>query len=321
MLQKFNKHLEKMMPLITPISVILGVLLSGYLKDYSFLIPWLFAFMTFNGSLNSNFRSLQQVGKHPLPLVAAIFILHMLMPVWAWGFGHLSFSGNTYTITGLILAMAIPTGITSFVWVSIYRGNIALTLSIILIDTFLSPFVVPATLSLLVGHKVEMDVIGMMKGLFGMIVIPSLLGMILNQVTKGRIKDILSPSLAPVSKIFMAIVVMINGAVVAPFLIKVDLELIKIALVAFLIAFSGYFISFFIAKLLKSDKETVIALTFTGGMRNISAGTVLAVSYFPAPVAVPVVIGMLFQQVLASIYGFMLDRYFNKEIVEERHTA
>ncbi|MNY74734.1 hypothetical protein D3C86_2138360 [compost metagenome] len=43
-------------------------------------------------------------------------------------------------------------------------------------------------------------------------------------------------------------------------------------------------------------------------MRNISAGAVLAVSYFPAPVAVPVVLGMVFQQLLASAVGFILGR-------------
>ncbi|RFU64979.1 bile acid:sodium symporter family protein [Peribacillus glennii] len=321
MLPKINKRLEKMMPLITPISVVLGVLLAEYLENYSFLIPWLFAFMTFAGSLSSNFATFKEAVTHPRPLIWAVFILHFVMPVWAWGFGHLSFSGDTYTITGLVLAMAIPTGITSFVWVSIYRGNIALTLSIILIDTILSPFIVPATLSFLVGQHVEMDVLKIMKGLFLMIVMPSLLGMALNQMTNGKVITVLSPALAPVSKISMALVVMINGAVVAPYMAEVDLQLIKIALAAFLIAFSGYLFSFLIGKLMRNDQETVIALTFSGGMRNISSGAVLAVSYFPAPVAVPVVMGMLFQQILASFYGLMLDRHFNKKIVEEGETV
>ncbi|PLT35417.1 bile acid:sodium symporter family protein [Bacillus sp. V5-8f] len=321
MIHKINKQLEKLMPFITPISVFLGVLLAENLKGLSFLIPWLFAFMTFSGSLSSNFVSFKEAVTHPRPLIWAVIILHLVMPVWAWGFGHLSFSSDTYTITGLVLAMAIPTGITSFVWVSIYRGNIALTLSIILIDTVLSPFIVPSTLSLLVGQHVEMDVVSIMKGLFLMIVLPSLLGMALNQITKGRVVKVLSPRLSPVSKILLALVVMINAAVVAPYLKEVDYRLIKIALVAFLIAFTGYLLSFLIGKLLRSDQGTVIALTFSGGMRNISAGAVLAVSFFPAPVAVPVVIGMLFQQILASFYGSFLDRHFNKKIVERGRTV
>ncbi len=48
-------------------------------------------------------------------------------------------------------------------------------------------------------------------------------------------------------------------------------------------------------------------------MRNISAGAVLAVSYFPAPVAVPVVLGMLFQQVLAALSGRLVQNYYQKK--------
>ena len=87
--------------------------------------------------------------------------------MWAFGIGHLSFRGDAHTITGLVLGMIIPTGITSVIWVSIYKGNMAITLSIILIDTLLSPLIVPFTLSLFVGQKVEMDIISIMNGLCG----------------------------------------------------------------------------------------------------------------------------------------------------------
>ena len=313
MLYLINKRLEKLMPMITPVSVVLGVLLAGYLKDYSFLIPWLFAFMTFAGSLGSSFKSITDVAQHPFPVFAALLILHVLMPLWAWGAGHLAFAGDAYTITGLILAMVIPTGITSFIWVSIYKGNLPLTLSIILFDTLLSPLIVPYSLSLFMGQHVEMDFWGMLKGLLGMIVVPSLVGMILNQVTNGTIQQRLGVRLAPISKIFLGVVVALNGAVVAPYLKNINGKLVSIALVAFLIALSGYLLSFLIGRLLGCDRGTVVSLVFTGGMRNISAGAVIAVSYFPAAVAVPVVIGMLFQQVLASLSGHFLEKYYYKK--------
>lgn len=310
MLYKFNQMLEKFMPIMIPVSVVIGVLLAVYIKDFSFLIPWIFAFMTFSGSLNSNFVSMKQAVMNPLPILLVIFILHIFMPLWALGVGHLAFNGDLFTITGLVLAMAIPTGITSFVWVSIYKGNTALTLAIILIDTMLSPFVVPLIMSLLVGGNIEMDIFGMTQGLLMMIVIPSIVGMTLNQVLKGKVVSNLSARLSPFAKIAMGLVVMLNGAVVAPYLLDVNLKLIGIAIIVLFIALSGYLISFFAGKLFKQDKETIISLMFSGGMRNISAGAVLAVSYFPPAVAVPVVLGMLFQQTLASIYGFAINRYY-----------
>jgi bile acid:Na+ symporter, BASS family len=309
------------MPIITPVSVVIGVLFANFFINFTHLIPWIFAFITFAGSLGSNFSSFRDTLKHPLPLFIILMILHVLMPVWAWSVGHLTFNGDVETITGLVLGMAIPTGISSMIWVTIYRGNIPLTLSIILLDTFLSPFIVPFTLSILVGGRVDMDVYSMMSGLFLMVVLPSILGMMVNQFTHGKAKEKLSPKLSPFSKLGLGIVVMINGSAVAPYLREIDIKLIMITVTVFFIAFTGYLFSFVIGKLIKGDRDTVVSLTFTGGMRNISAGAVLAVSYFPAAVAVPVVIGMLFQQVLASIYGFLVDRHFNRQILAKTHSA
>jgi bile acid:Na+ symporter, BASS family len=321
LLQKLNRQLERIMPMITPLSVIIGVLFAASFTPYTNWIPWIFAFMTFAGSLGANLNAFKETLKHPFPLFLTLMILHVLMPVYAWGIGQLAFNGDAYTITGIVLGMAIPTGISSLIWVTIYRGNIALTLSIIVIDTILSPFIVPLTLTLMVGSRVEMDVFSIMSGLFGMVVIPSLLGMLLNQATKGKAKTVLSPKLAPFSKIGLAVVVMINAAAVSPYLRSIDAKLLQITAIVFFIAFTGYLLSFFIGKLFRGDRDTVVALTFTGGMRNISAGAVLAVSYFPPPVAVPVVVGMLFQQVLASIYGFMVDRHYSRRFYEKTHTV
>ncbi|MDL4841156.1 bile acid:sodium symporter family protein [Aquibacillus rhizosphaerae] len=314
MLNKLNKKLERIMPLIAPLSVIVGVTFASTLAPFAFMVPWIFAFMTFAGSLNSNFRSLQKAIVQPIPILVVIFVLHIFMPLWAWAIGHLTFHDDLFTITGLILSMVIPTGITSFIWVAMYRGNVVLTLSIILIDTILSPFIVPFSLSILVGESIEMDIWNMMKGLLGMIVIPSILGMCLNHITKGRVRNSLSPQLAPISKVGLASVIMINSSIVAPYLSNINWKLISIAGVVFFIAFCGYLISWVIGSLLRKEREVIVALTFTGGMRNISAGAVIAVAYFPPPVAVPVVIGMLFQQVLASIYGQLLSRVYNKTV-------
>jgi BASS family bile acid:Na+ symporter len=310
MLSHLNRQLEKILPLITPVSVLIGVLLGSHLSGFTFLSPWLFAFMTFSGSISSSFNEFVKVIVQPLPLIATLLILHVGMPLLALGLGHAVYSHDPLTITGLILAAAIPTGITSFVWVAIYRGNIVLTLSIILMDTVLSPFVVPYTLSALIGTKVQMDTFAMMKGLFFMIVVPSILGMLLNQWTKSRIKEQWSGRLGPFSKICMGIVVAINSSVIAPYLRDFNAKLLGLAGFVLALASLGYILGWIVAKLMKWDQDVVVALTFNSGMRNISAGAVLAVAYFPPPVAIPVVLGMLFQQSLASLFGFLLNRRY-----------
>jgi BASS family bile acid:Na+ symporter len=307
MLFHVNRQLERVLPLITPISVLIGVLLASHLSGYAYLSPWIFAFMTFAGSLNSNFMQFLKSLTQPIPLITTLLILHVIMPLLALAAGHLLFGGDSYTMTGLILAAAIPTGITSFVWVAIYKGNTTLTLAIILIDTLLSPFVVPYTLSLLVGAQVHMDIAAMMQGLFLMVVLPSMLGMMLNQWTKGRITS-LAPQLAPFSKIGLGTVVAINASVVAPYLRHFDAKLYGLAFTVLGLAVLGYALGWGAAKFMRWDQGVVVALIFNGGMRNISAGAVLAVAYFAPPVAIPVVLGMLFQQSLASFFGFLIGK-------------
>ena len=158
-----------------------------------------------------------------------------------------------------------------------------------------------------------MDVWVIMSGLLYMVVIPSLMGMLCNHVTHGRIKDTLGVHLSPFAKIGIGVVVSINSSAVAPYLKNIDLKLILIALAVFFIAVSGFTFSWILSILLKQTRDTRVSLLFTGGMRNISAGAVIAVQYFPAAVAVPVVIGMLFQQVLASLFGFLFHRNEKKQ--------
>ncbi|GIO88699.1 hypothetical protein J25TS5_56310 [Paenibacillus faecis] len=264
--------------------------------------------MTFAGSISLSFKDFLNVLKKPLPLILCLFILHLAMPLIGMALGHLAFPGDFYTMTGFILAAAIPTGISSFVWVGIYKGNIALTLSIILIDTLLAPIAVPGILALLVGANVKLDAAAMMNSLFWMIVAPSLLGMLLNQWSKGAVAAAWGPRLNPFSKLAMAVVVAINGAVIAPYLTDFSPRLAGLAAVVVTLASIGYLLGFGISRLIGLNEADKVALIFNGGMRNISAGAVLAVTYFPAPVAVPVVLGMVFQQMMASFVGLVLGR-------------
>ncbi|WP_059042659.1 bile acid:sodium symporter family protein [Paenibacillus rubinfantis] len=321
MLQTLNRQLNRLMPLITPASILIGVLSGSHLAAYTSWSPWLFAFMTFAGSISLSFKDFLNVLKKPLPLVLCLFILHLAMPLIAMGMGHVAFPGDFYTITGFILAAAIPTGVSSFVWVGIYKGNIALTLSIILIDTLLAPFVVPGILSLLVGTSVRLDALAMMTSLFWMIVVPSLVGMLLNQWSKGKVIAAWGPWLNPFSKLAMASVVAINGAVVAPYLTDFSPRLLGLAAIIVLLAAIGYALGFGLSRLIGLNEADKVALVFNGGMRNISAGAVLAVTYFPAPVAVPVVLGMVFQQMMASLVGLVLGRQARARQQKDKTTA
>ena len=72
--------------------------------------------------------------------------------------GHLLFPNNMNLITGMVLEFSIPTAVASMMWVSIFDGNSSLSLSLVVIDTVLAPFIIPFTLHFLIGSNVSIDV-------------------------------------------------------------------------------------------------------------------------------------------------------------------
>lgn len=316
-LSRFNTFIEKWMPLVTPLCLIIGVVFSAWLGRFAPLVPWLFAFMTFAGSLGSGFRDMKKIAMHPVPLIVVMLILHIVVPLTAFLVGSLIFD-DPLLVTGIVLEFIVPTGIVSLVWVNIYHGNSALTLSIILIDTLAAPFLVPFSLHVLMGSAVEISVAGMMKDLVLMIAVPALLAMTLNHATRGRVKHTLSPKLAPLSKIGLILVVIINSTKVAPFFSQMTPTLLLVTLVIFLLAVSGFIWGFLASKIFREKGDGRVSMTFNSGMRNISAGAVIAGQYFPPEVMFPVMIGTLFQQILAAMAGFCLYRLAGRENIAEK---
>lgn len=308
MLDSLNKHLQKLMPILTPLSLVIGVLMEDVGGQLVFLVPWAFAFMTFASSLSLNFQGLKSFTKYPWVILITIAFLHILMPIWAYFVSTVLFHDHLLTV-GFVLAVAVPTGVTSFIWVSITRGHLSLALSIILIDTLLSPIVMPALVHLVVGQRIEIDTVSLMLDLLWMIVLPSILGVLLNEWTRGNITKTLGRTLAPFSKLSLFFIVMINSSVIAPYLKNLTWGTVSIIIVVFVLAVSGYTLCLLFGHFLWKDTDIITTFVFTGGMRNIAVGVVIASTYFPSKVVMPVVFGMLFQQVLASQFSRIVEKY------------
>lgn len=310
-LSSFNRFVEKWMPAIAPVSLLIGVVFSGPIGRLAFLVPYIFAFMTFCGGLNSNFRDMADVLHHPIPVLAVFLLVRVAMPLLALGTGNLLFRAEPYFVTGMVLEFVVPTAVVSFMWSTMYGGNASFTLSILLIDTVLAPFTIPLTLRLLAGSAVSMDAGSMMADLMRMVAVPALCAVSLNQVTGGKAKKVLSARLAPFSKMALILVIVINSTRVAPFVKHLTPTLIGVAAAILIVAASGYAIGWGCALLLRQKRDIVVSMVFGVGMKNISAGAVIAAEYFPPEVMFPVMIGTLFQQVLASVFAHFLSQKAN----------
>lgn len=312
MVQLLNQFIQKWMPVLTPLSLVIGVLLEKIGTHFLFLVPVLFAVMTFISSLNLKFSDIKVFKQYPKTILSMIAFLHILMPLWAFFLAELIFDDRLLTI-GFLISVAVPTGVTSVIWVTISKGNLPLSLAIILIDTLLAPVLMPLILHLVVGESITLNTPALIFDLVWMIVLPSILGILVNEWTKGKLFEQYGKPMSLISKLCLFGIIMINSSAIAPYVKTIDLELAKVISVVLFLAVSGYVLSLVLGRLFWKSEADQATFIFNGGMRNIAVGVVIATTYFPSKVAMPVVFGMLFQQVLASIFYKIIRK--NSEIV------
>ena len=300
-LSQWNRFLGAHFPWFVLACAATGVLFPDVFSRLNSIMVGLFAFMTFANSLGGGFREMAAVARRPLPVVVIFAILHVAMPLLAMAAGELLFPEAPLFTTGLVLEYAIPTGVASLLWVSIGRGNTSMCLSVVLLDTLLAPFVIPLTLRVLLGSVVEMDTASMVGNLMIMVAIPALLAMTLFQMTRGRVAATVKPRLAPFAKLTMLVLVLANATGCAPFLRDITPTLVKLICAVFALCLLGFFLGYQAARLLKADFPTAVTMSLNSGIRNIAAGSVLAIQYFPGDVLFPVAFSPLFLQATTAI--------------------
>ena len=300
-LEKLDAFLGKHMAVLIVAFVLVGITFPDIFSPINDYTMALFAFMTFANSLGGGFREMADVARRPLPVVVIFAILHVVMPLLALAAGKLLFPEAPLFTTGLVLEYAIPTGVASLLWVSIGRGNTSMCLSVVLLDTLLAPFVIPLTLRVLLGSVVEMDTASMVGNLMIMVAIPALLAMTLFQMTRGRVAATVKPRLAPFAKLTMLVLVLANATGCAPFLRDITPTLVKLICAVFALCLLSFFLGYQAARLLKADFPTAVTMSLNSGIRNIAAGSVLAIAYFPGDVLFPVAFSPLFLQATTAV--------------------
>ena len=296
------------MAILAPACLVLGVLFPDAFSWITPHVTVMFAFITFQGALGNNFSNLAETVRHPLPMVLSLLVSAVIMPVLVFLLGGIFFGSDPDIMCGLVLEYAVPVAVLSVMWTGLFQGNLSLTLATLLVSTVASPLTIPLTLKLLLGQTVQVDVAGMMFSMLVSIALPACAGMAVNDLSHGWGKKTLSPAVAPAARILMIMVLLSNSTEVSSYVHNLTPMLVGVVVFIGLFASTGYVWGMVLARLTHQPRGSLISMTYLCGMRNISAGAVIAASYFPGEAMYPVIMGTLFQQVLAALFSEVTKR-------------
>ena len=205
---------------------------------------------------------------------------------------------------GLVLVGCVAGGTSSNVMCFLAKGDVALSITMTAVSTLLSVILTPFLVELLAGKAVDIPVAGMILSLVKVVLVPVLIGIVLNSLLHKQIAkvDAVLPFISMLAIItIIAIVVALNAGK----LVEVG-PMVAVAVV--LHNSIGLSAGYLISKKLGFEEKTCRTIAFEVGLQNSGLATALAMKFF-APTAA--IAGTIFS-VWHNISGSLLAGFWSK---------
>ncbi len=237
-----------------------------------------------------------RVGKHPKAVLVALGCQLILLPAIAFGLVAL-FQLPPILAVGMVLLAASPGGTTANLFSHLFRGDVALNVSLTAINSIVALF----TLPLLTNFAIAVFLPGE-EGLgiqfakavevFAIVLGPVVLGMLVRW-WKPKFADAMDKPVRIASVIILAVVIV--GAIIS----NRDLffpNLASLAGITVLFCVLSLTIGFFVPRLFRVERRQAVASSFEIGIHNATLAIVIAQS----------VIGSVEMSLPAAIYGVLM---------------
>lgn len=302
-MQKIATLIEKYFSIVLFLALLGGLFLPGTGIALTPTIKPVLMTMLFLTSLKINFKQVFSYLKKPaLPIY--IFITKMLIIPTAV-FLIMKYIDPTLAI-GLLLLSATHPAMASPVLTELFKGNIALSLVILVTCSLLSPLTMPFLFKALTSQSIELNSIGIAKTLAFMIFTPIILSEIIKKIRAVKpLKEKSEKYFSAINIILMATLMWAGIAPQANTFLYNPLSIIR-PLIALILLFTathivGYMIAFW------RKKEDRIAISTSLTYMNNSLAFVIAVEFFPPEIVLITIISQLVWNTFPGLFKLVIS--------------
>lgn len=237
------------------------------------LIVPLMQIIMFGMGTGLSLKDFERVVRMPKGVVAGVMCHYLIMPLVAFMITKL-FRFPDEISAGIILIGSCPNGLASNVMTYLARANLALSVTLTAISTFIAPFVTPFFMSLLAGQYVHVDFWAMVWDITKIVIIPVTAGLVFNHLMHGKFKW-LDEMMPIVSMIGIALIIVVITSAGRDSLLDVGPLLILAVLMHNL---SGYILGYWSARALLLKEKDCRTIAIEVGLQNAGLGSSLALS-------------------------------------------
>ena len=241
-------------------------------------------------------RDFTRVAKHPKAVFIALACQLVLLPIICFGL-VLAFNMPPVLAVGMMMLAASPGGSTANLYSHLFRGDVALNISLTALNSVIAVVTLPLITNLAIAYFMPGDTtLGLQLSktveVFVIVLGPVVIGMLIRK-WKPAFADGMDKPVRIASVILLIIV--IAGAIVSNLDILLE-NLGQLALITVLFCLISLAVGFFVPRLFRVDRRQAIASSFEIGIHNATLAIVIAQT----------VLGSLELSLPAAVYGVLM---------------
>ena len=271
-------------------------------------LPIALAIIMFGLGLSLEVGDFRRVARTPRAVVVALGLQVLVLPVIAFGL-VVAFDLDPLLAVGVMLLAASPGGTTANLFSHLFRGDVALNITLTAINSVLAAVTIPLVTNLAIGYFDPDGDLGLQWSkvvqVIAIVLVPVAVGMLVRRWSR----EFAARADKPV-RVF-SIVVLVAVAVGALLGERENLGdyLRQVGLVTGLLCVLSLSLGYAGARLARLEQPQAVASSMEVGIHNTTVALTIALSVLDSTeVAIPAAVYSILMYVLATAFGFLITR-------------
>jgi BASS family bile acid:Na+ symporter len=283
-------------------------------------LPIALAVIMFGLGLGLTVADFRRVGKHPRAVVVALTCQLVLLPVVCFGLVKL-FDLDPLLAIGMLLLAASPGGTTANLYSHLFRGDVALNITLTAVNSILSIATLPLIVNFAIDHFDEGDSVSMplpeVLKVFVLILVPVGIGMMVRASRPAFARSMDRP--VRVASIVILTVLVI--AILASERDTVGGSFADVGVVAGLFCAISLVVGYYVPRAFGVAEDQAIASSMEIGVHNATLAIFVAENVLDNnEIAVPAAVYSVLMFVLALAWGAVITRWLRQAPVSSTAT-
>lgn len=271
-------------------------------------LPLALGIIMFGLGLSLTLDDFRRVGRHPRAVAVALVCQLLVLPALCFGLVKLLDLDPLLAI-GMMLLAASPGGTSANLFSHLFRGDVALNVTLTAINSVIAIVSLPIITNLAIDHYDQGDSVSLQFGkvveVFAVVLVPVALGMLV----RDRQADFAQRMDRPVrtgSAVILAVLVL---GILLDQRENVGDYLADVGLAAALFCAASLVIGYVVPRAAGIREEQAIASSMEIGVHNGTLAIYVAVEVLDStPISVPAAVYSIFMFVFASVWGAVISR-------------